>query len=815
MMLPLTRTGVSAAESRPPTVRGTSEYSIDAVIDGCAVRTVFQPVVHLASGSVAGFEALSRGPAGTVLESPLALIQAATRAGRLGELDWLCRTQAMQIALEAGLPSTLSWLINVEPAGLALGCPPQLAAVLDRARAELRVVLEIVERDVRGNVLDLIRATDEARLGSWGVALDDVGAEEASLGLLPLLRPDVVKLDMSLAQGVPREATASITAAVRAYAEQRGAVILAEGIETHEHEKLAKVFGATYGQGYYYGRPGPLPAAVEAPPVPIPVRQYVTPLDGRTPYEVLSTTITPQRADKRHLTHISAHLEQRSATDGHASILLAGFQNSAFFTTRKQSRYRQLAMANALTIVLADGLTPRSEPTYHVGPLPPGSALGQEWVVIVLSPHFAAALVARDCGDTGPNAQRQFDFVYTHDRDAVINAARSFIQDLDTVSTHPSTAEDAAPPQTATARRGRSRALAVPPPLDAEAATGPPAVVHPAVLYPLVLHPPVDVREFESVISSLTAESYGFRVMAQLVLDYLNTRLPMAFWSITRVENERQTYLYLRDNDYGLTVGGSHPWNDSYCVHMVTGAASRLAPDAGAIPLYAAAAVNDAVQIGAYAGAPITEPDGALFGAICGLDRIPRADLASFGPVLDLLSQVLTLTLASDRALHASRAESDAALTCASTDSLTGIHNRHAWDTTINQLQHDYDTYADPTVIVIVDLDDFKHVNDGPGGHSAGDQLLRTTAQVLRRTIRDRDFLARLGGAEFSVILTSTPARLASTLVHRLTQALDRADIPASVGWSPLLPDSTVHNTIKLAEQAMYQAKKNHKNKSK
>ena len=77
------------------------------------------------------------------------------------------------------------------------------------------------------------------------VALDDVGAEEGSLALLPFLRPDVVKLDMSLVRGVPRDAAATITAAVRAYAERTGAVILAEGIETQEQERLARVFGAT------------------------------------------------------------------------------------------------------------------------------------------------------------------------------------------------------------------------------------------------------------------------------------------------------------------------------------------------------------------------------------------------------------------------------------------------------------------------------------------------------------------------------------------------------------------------------------------
>ena len=75
--------------------RPAPERSVDAVIDHQLVRTVFQPVVHLATGSIAGFEALSRGPAGSTLESPLALFDAARAAGRLGELDWLCRSRAM------------------------------------------------------------------------------------------------------------------------------------------------------------------------------------------------------------------------------------------------------------------------------------------------------------------------------------------------------------------------------------------------------------------------------------------------------------------------------------------------------------------------------------------------------------------------------------------------------------------------------------------------------------------------------------------------------------------------------------------------
>ncbi len=262
--------------------------SIDQIIDCQLVRTLFQPVVHLDSGSVAGFEALTRGPVDTSLESPMALLAAANRVGRLGELDWLCRARAMEAAAAAALPDALSWLINVEPAGLTMDCPAYLVPAIEDARDGLRVIMEVVERDLRGNVLQLIQASDQARRDSWGVALDDVGADEGSLALLPFLRPDVVKLDMSLVRGMPTEQAAEITAGIRSYAERTGAVILAEGIETQANERLARVFGATYGQGYYYGRPATLPAMVPNPSHPIPLRQHLRPVDGRTPFEVLS-----------------------------------------------------------------------------------------------------------------------------------------------------------------------------------------------------------------------------------------------------------------------------------------------------------------------------------------------------------------------------------------------------------------------------------------------------------------------------------------------------------------------------------------------
>ncbi len=764
-----------------------ADHPVEQIIADGSVVTLFQPIVHLASRTVAGFEALTRGPAGTALESPIALFDAAARAGRLAEMDWLCRSAAMDAAADAGLPESLSWLINVEPAGLATECPPHLLPSLERGRTGLRVILEIVERDVECHVLELIRATDQARRDTWGVALDDVGAIEGSLALLPFLRPDVVKLDMSLVRSVPTEKSAAITAAVRSYAERRNAVILAEGIETAEHERLALVFGAEYGQGYYYGRPGPLPASVPVPLHPIMIRQHLTPIDGRTPFTVLAATSDPQRGSASDLRHIREHLELQAAQGSHASVVLAGFKDSAHFTAEVRARFDRLARVNALTVVRGRGIASHDEPSYHLGDLGVGSAMADECTIIVLSPHYAAAFSVRELDEVDSDGVPLSEFVYTYRRESVIDAARCFVQELTDTLPVPLTK---APSSLASVRAlplGESGRHSAADPAPGSCVSSRPAT---------------------ALLPQAVAAPNNFRAASRAVLDYLNTHIPMGFWSITRVQNDRQTYLFLDENVYGLAVGGSHSWEDSFCVHMVAGTGPRVAPDTRAVPAYATAPVNDALQIGAYSGAPIVDADGSVFGAICGLDRAPREDLVRFGPMLDTLSELLSLALAGDRAVHAAQSESRDAQTKATTDALTGVRNRAAWNEAIARLDHEYATYADPTVIAVIDLDGLKRVNDGVGGHGAGDQLLRDAATILRRHMRPADVLARLGGDEFGVILADAPAALAPRRLRGLNRALDHAGVPASVGWAVMQSDRFAASVVHQADQAMLDAKR-------
>jgi hypothetical protein len=111
-----------------------------------------------------------------------------------------------------------------------------------------------------------------------------------------------------------------------------------------------------------------------------------------------------------------------------------------------------------------------------------------------------------------------------------------------------------------------------------------------------------------------------FSEACALVVAYLGKTIPLAFWSVSRFDGERQTYVCVQDGAYGKTAGGSHAWSDSFCQHMITGSAPQIAPDAMAVPQYSAAGVAQVLSIGAYVGVPICDGDGSLLGTLCGMD---------------------------------------------------------------------------------------------------------------------------------------------------------------------------------------------------
>jgi EAL domain-containing protein (putative c-di-GMP-specific phosphodiesterase class I) len=142
--------------------------------------------------------------------------------------------------------------VNLEPSTLTQRLDVVLEALALRA-AHVQVVVEITERALAADVAGVLAGAERLRAAGCAIALDDIGVQPESLAFIPLLRPEVVKLDLSLLRTVKDPTTVVVAGAVRAYAEQSGAEVVAEGIETEHDLTRALVLGATLGQGWLWG----------------------------------------------------------------------------------------------------------------------------------------------------------------------------------------------------------------------------------------------------------------------------------------------------------------------------------------------------------------------------------------------------------------------------------------------------------------------------------------------------------------------------------------------------------------------------------
>jgi DICT domain-containing protein len=202
---------------------------------------------------------------------------------------------------------------------------------------------------------------------------------------------------------------------------------LAEGIETNEHLATARGMGATLGQGWLLGRPAPLPTQLPplaATKITIVARGTPEPLDS--PYS-LARTISPRSAKKSLLIEVSKHLERQAIRSGEATVVLAAFQDARFFTAATRRRYATLARSAAFVGALGEDMPGKPMPGVRGGLITEVDPLVGEWDIAVIGPHFAATLVARDLGDDGPDSDRRFHFILSHNRELAIAVASSLM----------------------------------------------------------------------------------------------------------------------------------------------------------------------------------------------------------------------------------------------------------------------------------------------------------------------------------------------------------------------------------------------------
>jgi EAL domain-containing protein (putative c-di-GMP-specific phosphodiesterase class I) len=213
---------------------------------------VFQPIVDLRRGVVAGYEALSRfdGPPGCGPDDWFAM---ADQLGVGAQLE--AQVVAAVLAVRPSLPPNCFLSVNVSPHLLT---EPVLADLLLAEDDLSRLVIELTEHTPVEDTAPLVALLDRLRAAGAAIALDDAGSGYSGLQQLALIRPDFVKLDRALVDHADRdEAKLALAELLGSYAGRLDAWLLVEGIERLEELEAFVRLGVPLAQGYLLARPGP------------------------------------------------------------------------------------------------------------------------------------------------------------------------------------------------------------------------------------------------------------------------------------------------------------------------------------------------------------------------------------------------------------------------------------------------------------------------------------------------------------------------------------------------------------------------------
>lgn len=259
---------------------------LDRALTGEGVSTVFQPIVDLVRGVVVGYEALTRFT-GYPVTNPQLWFEASRRERRSAELEALALRSAL--AMRSELPSSTFLSVNIAPDLL------DEAEILDvwETQDDLHgIVVELTEHARIDSYATLESALERLRAAGARIAIDDAGAGYAGLQHLIEVRPNIIKLDLTLVAGVDRDETKrALVEMIGSFASRIDATVLAEGIE-HLGELDAVIgLGVPLAQGYLLARPAPPWAGVDRRGAAL-LRQQMPTTTAHTLRQVVERAVT-------------------------------------------------------------------------------------------------------------------------------------------------------------------------------------------------------------------------------------------------------------------------------------------------------------------------------------------------------------------------------------------------------------------------------------------------------------------------------------------------------------------------------------------
>jgi len=421
---------------------------------------------------------------------------------------------------------------------------------------------------------------------------------------------------------------------------------------------------------------------------------------------------------------------------GRTCIVAATFQESRHFTPGTVDRYRDLAARTGFVAALGNDLSLQPLPGVRGAVLDADDPIRAEWDVVVVSPHFGAALLARDLGDDGPDLDRTFEYALTYRRETVLAAAHSLLLRV-------------VPDGASTLTRAPRTAPGTPTPADPPTGatpTGPQGA--PPADEPL-LHRALRAATSGITITDLRRDGQPLVFANQAFAD-------LAGWPVAHLLGRSAREL-------------DGPGTDAAAVRRLLAAVAEGRH--GHETLLQHRGPQREPWWSEVHASPVVDDDGRVVQCITVQTDVTRTRDAE-----------RALALERDRAERSRERAEELAVT----DPLTGLLNHRRFSELAGRELRSAAAKGAGTALLSVGVDGFRAVNDELG-HAAGDLLLVSASRRLSSRLRRTDLAARLGGDEFLVALVDLDHASAREEALRVAGQLGAAlSAPYRIGGQPV-----------------------------
>jgi EAL domain-containing protein (putative c-di-GMP-specific phosphodiesterase class I) len=254
------RQAIAMAEKRVKSEWTDMIYTIKKIVSKKEIKLLAQPIIDVATKEVKALEMLTRGPAGTVLESPLQLFSIARQTGMLYELEMLVMEKVLEQIKAVKCRQNI--FVNCTPLTLGnIRFTRDLKKLMQQYKSisPMQITIEVTENDSIDGLKNFIYNIKMLRLMGFKIAVDDTGAGYSSLSIIGEIMPDIIKIDRSVIQNIDKNALKeSMLQGLMLIAREAGSIVVAEGIENEEEASVLKRNNVDLAQGFFYAPPAAL-----------------------------------------------------------------------------------------------------------------------------------------------------------------------------------------------------------------------------------------------------------------------------------------------------------------------------------------------------------------------------------------------------------------------------------------------------------------------------------------------------------------------------------------------------------------------------